>query len=75
MSAKLKAYPTEYEIYLDGDETPHAKFKMFDSDSFDVEIKSIMSSDELRDIADLLDEVLKLNEVGVEKGMFDEPSN
>jgi len=59
------AFPTKYEIYIDGDTEVIAKFKMFDDESFNVEIDRITCPKELREIAGLLEEVLKLNEKGV----------
>lgn len=59
------AFPTKYEVYYDDKETMIAKFNMFDDESFDVEIKTILSSDDLRKIADLLDEVSEINEKGI----------
>lgn len=63
---KMIAYPTEYEVIIEGDSDIQAKFTMFDNEAFEVEIKTIMDGDDLREIADLLDAVLELNKKGVD---------
>jgi len=62
----LVAYPTTYEVCIDGDDDVYAKFIMFDNESFEIKIDNIMSSYELREIADLLDKVLKVSRDGIE---------
>ena len=59
------AYPTKYEVYTEGDETPIAKFKMFDDESFNVKINRISYPDELREVADIFEKVLELNDTGI----------
>ena len=61
----IVAYPTKYEVYHEGDDTPIAKFKMFDDESFNIKIDRISYPDELREIADILEEVLETNKTGI----------
>ena len=63
--AKMVMFPTKYEIYLEGDDSVQAKFNMVDAGVFEVETKAIMNSDELREIAMLLDEAYKINDKGL----------
>jgi len=63
--AKVVMFPTSYELYLEGETDLLAKFTMFDSEAFEVEIKTILGSQELREIADLLDKALEINQRGI----------
>ena len=64
--AKVIMFPTSYELYLEGETDLLAKFTMFDSEAFEIEIKKILGSQELREIADLLDQAMKVNLNGSE---------
>ena len=55
MGQRIKMYPTEYEVTIDWTDTPYAKFKAFDDESFEVEVKTITTPDELRKLADMLE--------------------
>ena len=64
----LKLYPTEFEVYDDEeDKYQVAKFTAFDEETFSISIEDkIISPDELRKIADMLDASLKLLKEGME---------
>ena len=64
----LKLYPTEFEVYDDEeDKYQVAKFTAFDEETFSISIEDkIISPDELRKIADMLDTSLKLLKEGME---------
>jgi len=63
----MKLYPTQYEIEIDTD-TTYAKFKAFDDESIEVELKAITTPDELRQLADLLEIALEKLKNGETKG-------
>ena len=61
----MKAYPVEFEV-TDEVGDIYANFICFDDESFEVDIKKqILSSDDIRKIADELDKSLKLMKDGV----------
>ena len=64
----LKLHPTEFEVYDDEeDKYQVAKFTAFDEETFSISIEDkIISPDELRKIADMLDASLKLLKEGME---------
>ena len=64
----LKLHPTEFEVYDDEeDKYQVAKFTAFDEETFSISIEDkIISPDELRKIADMLDISLKLLKEGME---------
>ena len=57
----LKLYPTEFEVYDEEDKYQVDKFTAFDEETFSISIEDkIISPDDLRKIANMLDTSLKL---------------
>ena len=62
----MKIIPTEFEIY--DDETPDlliGKIKGFDEESLDVEIKQIMTSKDMQEIAAVMEKIEQLYKDGI----------
>lgn len=59
-------YPVEFEV-VNEDIGAYAKFTAFDEESFNVKIKEqILSSDDIREVANCLDRALVLLKEGIE---------
>ena len=62
----IKVYPIAFEVYSDEDETYKlGKFKGFDTETIHVELDAILSSDEMRELADKLEVATKLFREGL----------
>jgi len=63
----MKMFPVKYELYQDNDEDCICTLKAFDDESYEINIhNSVITSDELRDIADCLE----FAEKSLKKGTF-----
>jgi hypothetical protein len=65
-SLKMKIIPTEFEIY--DDEVPDlliGRIKGFDRESLDVEIKQIMTSKDMQELAAVMEKVEQLYKDGI----------
>jgi hypothetical protein len=65
-SLKMKIIPTEFEIY--DDEVPDlliGRIKGFDRESLDVEIKQIMTSKDMQELAAVMEKIEQLYKDGI----------
>jgi len=63
----MKLFPTEFEVYVEGDTDIMAKFKAFDEESLSITIDDmIMSVDDLREIVNLFEQAQNMLRDGVE---------
>jgi len=61
----LKVFPTEFEIYDDEAKLVLGTIKAFDEVSLDVEIKQIMSSKDMQELATVMEKIEQLHKEGV----------
>jgi len=61
----LKIFPTEFEIYDDEAKLVLGTIKAFDEASLDVEIKQIMTSKDMAELAVVMEKIEQLHKDGV----------
>jgi len=61
----LKVFPTEFQIYDDESDLVLGTIKAFDEVSLDVEIKQIMSSKDMQELATVMEKIERLHKEGV----------
>ena len=61
----LKVFPTEFQIYDDEANLVLGTIKAFDEVSLDVEIKQIMSSKDMQELAAVMEKIEQLHKDGV----------
>ena len=61
----LKVFPTEFQIYDDESDLVLGTIKAFDEVSLDVEIKQIMSSKDMQELATVMEKIEQLHKEGV----------
>lgn len=61
----LKVFPTEFQIYDDESDLVLGTIKAFDEVSLDVEIKQIMSSKDMQELATVMEKIEQLHKEGL----------
>lgn len=61
----IKVFPTEFQIYDDESNLVLGTIKAFDEVSLDVEIKQIMSSKDMQELATVMEKIEQLHKDGV----------
>ena len=61
----LKVFPTEFQIYDDESDIVLGTIKAFDEVSLDVEIKQIMSSKDMQELATVMEKIERLHKEGL----------